>query len=161
MKKSAFRTVIFSLSCLWLVALLSAQDTAKSVEPSRRSQQELAVGLLRSINTAEQSYHYRTGAFAAWPVLLVNERRLLGNKFSMSAYPGLTESPAFDGRFANSKLTAGPQILPGWNLRLNVHADGQGYDVLLVDLTDKTCGYAALSDEAGIIRQSKTIDCEL
>jgi len=23
-----------------------------------------------------------------------------------------------------------PEILPGWNLRLNVHSDGQGYDLL-------------------------------
>jgi hypothetical protein len=54
-----------------------------------------------------------------------------------------------------------PEILPGWNLRLNVHPDGQGYDVLLRDMTDDKCGYAALTDENGVIRQSKAIDCEI
>ena len=41
-----------------------------------------------------------------------------------------------------------------------MHADGQGYDVLLQDLTDKKCGYAAVTDEYVVIRQSKTINCE-
>jgi hypothetical protein len=54
-----------------------------------------------------------------------------------------------------------PEILPGWSLRFNVHADGQGYDVRLQSLTDKTCWYAALTDESGVIRQSKAIDCEI
>ncbi len=54
-----------------------------------------------------------------------------------------------------------PEILPAWSLRLNVHADGKGYDVRLQDLTDKTCRYAALTDESGVIRQSKVIDCNI
>jgi hypothetical protein len=54
-----------------------------------------------------------------------------------------------------------PEILPGWNLRLNVHADGQGYDLMLTDMTDEKCGYAVLTDENGVIRQSKAIDCEI
>jgi hypothetical protein len=44
--------------------------------------------------------------------------------------------------------------LPGWNLRLNVNADGQGYVLLLEDTADKT-GYAALIDERGAIRECK------
>ena len=54
-----------------------------------------------------------------------------------------------------------PEILPGWNPRLNVHSDGQGYDLLLTDITDEKCGYAVLTDEDGVIRQSKPIDCEI
>jgi hypothetical protein len=49
-----------------------------------------------------------------------------------------------------------PEILPGHNLRFNVHSDGQGYDVLLEDATDKS-GYAALSDERGVIRECKAL----
>jgi hypothetical protein len=51
--------------------------------------------------------------------------------------------------------------LSGWSLRLNVTADGKGYYALLEDTTDKSCGYAALTDERGVIRQSKAIDCEI
>ncbi|HKD90669.1 MAG TPA: hypothetical protein VKB56_02165 [Terriglobales bacterium] len=47
-----------------------------------------------------------------------------------------------------------PEILPGWNLRLHVNADGQGYVILLEDAADKT-GYAVLNDERGVIRVCK------
>lgn len=53
-----------------------------------------------------------------------------------------------------------PEILPGWNPRLNVHSYGQGYDLLLI-LMYEECGYAVLTDENGVIRQSKAIDCEI
>ena len=45
---------------------------------------------------------------------------------------------------------------------MNVHADGQGYDVLLRDMTDERCGYAVVSDESVVvIRQSKVFTCEM
>ena len=44
---------------------------------------------------------------------------------------------------------------------MNMHADGQGYEVLLRDMTDKKCGYAAVTDEDAVIRQSKAIDCDI
>jgi hypothetical protein len=47
-----------------------------------------------------------------------------------------------------------PEVLPGLNLRLSVHTDGHGYDVLVEDLSDKN-GYAALSDERAAIRECK------
>jgi len=62
---------------------------------------------------------------------------------------------------AYAHFSDAPEILPGWNLRLNVHSDGQGYDVLLGDMTDDKCAYAALTDESGLIRQSKAIDCQI
>jgi hypothetical protein len=33
--------------------------------------------------------------------------------------------------------------------------------VLLLDMTDKKCGYAAVTDENVVIRQSKEIGCEI
>jgi hypothetical protein len=39
---------------------------------------------------------------------------------------------------SNVRFGDAPEILPGLNLRLNVHTDGQGYDVLLADETDRT-----------------------
>jgi len=44
---------------------------------------------------------------------------------------------------------------------MNVTADGQQYDLLLRDKTDQACGYAALTDENAVIRQAKTINCEI
>jgi len=54
----------------------------------------------------------------------------------------------------NLRFADMPEILPGYGLRFNVHSDGQGYDVLLEDATDKD-GYAALSDERAVIRECK------
>jgi hypothetical protein len=66
-----------------------------------------------------------------------------------------------DPELATAKFAATPEILPGRSLRLNLTADGQAYDLLLEDTTDKVCGYAALTDERGVIRQSKAIDCDI
>ena len=54
----------------------------------------------------------------------------------------------------NVRFGDAPEILPGWNLRLSVHTDRQGCDVLLEDKTDKN-GYAVLSDERAYIRECK------
>jgi len=43
----------------------------------------------------------------------------------------------------------GPEIVPGWRLRLNVSNSGSAYDLLLEDVNDPKCGYAALTDERG------------
>ena len=32
---------------------------------------------------------------------------------------------------------------------------------MLKAMTDEKCGYAALSDESGLMRQSKVIDCQI
>jgi len=53
------------------------------------------------------------------------------------------------------------EIVPGWKLRLNLSHEGKAYDLTLEDATDPKCNYAAISDERGIIRQSKVIDCPL
>ena len=51
----------------------------------------------------------------------------------------------------DSHLGPAPEILPGWSLRRNLTTDGRGYDLMLEDLTDQSCGYAVVSDEPGII----------
>jgi hypothetical protein len=44
-------------------------------------------------------------------------------------------------------------------LRLNVHADGQGYDLMLQDMTDKECGSALFTNETAVIWESTAIGC--
>ncbi len=112
----------------------------------------LAVSFLRAINTAEVDYKFKRGTYASKEALLASE------EFTVR---GMAWAARNDPQLANAHLSSGPEILPGWSLRLNLTAEGNGYDVLLEDLTDKTCGYAAGSDERGVIRQSKVIDCEI
>jgi hypothetical protein len=127
-----------------------AQDTPTGPANADQARRRVALGLLRTINTAEVMELNNYGSYASWQNLLEHQPKFV-NKFLAINYP----------EEANLQFGDMPEILPGWSLRFNVHADGQGYDVRLEDLTDKTCWYAALADESGVIRQSKAIDCEI
>ena len=113
---------------------------------------DFAVHLLRIINTAEATHNIKQGSYASWDVLRTTTE--------FSGYLLRWGPPQFRVLSSNHPGPA-PEILPGWSLRLDVTADGKGYDAILEDLTDKSCGYAAVTDERGVIRQSKTIDCEI
>jgi hypothetical protein len=126
-----------------------AQDTSAGPTKADQERRMVAIGLLRTINTAEVTYHSKNGSFVVWNTLVSDQPKYFDKFLAMH---GLQK--------ANAHFSDAPEILPGWNLRLNVHLDGQGYDLLLRDMTDEKCGYAALTDENGVIRQSKAIDCE-
>jgi len=140
-----------------LLALLSiqspqfAQDSPTDPASAEHARRAMAIGLLRTINTAEVSYQQKNGSFATWQTLLSTEPKLFDGFLTVANRRG---NP-------NLHFADLPEVLPGWNLRLNVHSDGRGFDVMLKDMTDEKCGYAALSDESGLIRQSKVIDCQI
>ena len=142
-------TVLFVLF-LGVLTPEFAQDTPADHSKADQARRMIAIGLLRTINTAEVVYHTKNGSFVIWQTLLSDQPKYFDEFLAMH---GLQQ--------ANLRFADTPEILPAWNLRLNVHADGQGYDVLLGDITDKKCGYAALTDESGVIRQSKAIGCEI
>ena len=120
------------------------------VEPTDAdSRHSMAVGLLRSINTVEAGYRVGHGSYVSWDDLLASKEFVEFEKECLAHIP----------EFATAHFAKGPEILPGWRLRLNLTQGGQGYDLLLEDATDKECGYAASTDERGVIRQSKWIDC--
>jgi hypothetical protein len=121
-----------------------AQEASTAAEQSDQQSRNhaLFLGLLRTINTAEVVDSSTYGSYESWQTLLAHQPDL--NGWLATNY----------SREPNVHFGDLPEILPGWNLRLNVHADGQGYDVLLEDASDKT-GYAALSDERGVIRECK------
>jgi len=127
-----------------------AQDTSTGPTKSDQERHSVAIGLLRTINTAEVGELSKYGAYSSWPTLLDHQQKYFDGWVARF----YSEEPK--GHFGDM-----PEILPGWSLRLNVHADGKGYDVRLQDLTDKTCWYAGLTDESGVIRQSKAIDCKI
>jgi hypothetical protein len=114
--------------------------------------QILAVNLLRAINTAEAQFRANHGSFAAWDTL-VEAKELTDEGMKWAAHN--------DPELADVHLSPGPEILPGWKLRLHLSSSGTQYDAMLEDATDKGCGYAALTDERGVIRQGRTIDCDI
>jgi len=132
-------------------SLRSQNALAKSSDP-HQAKHSLAINLLRTINTAEVDYKVKHGTYAAWETLAAS-----GESLERILQRTARDEP----QLANVKLSSGPEILPGWRLRLDLVAGGKGYDVLLEDTTDNACGYAAGSDERGVIRQSKAIDCEI
>jgi hypothetical protein len=101
------------------------------------------MGLLRTINTLEVTDFSRYGSYATWETLLERHQQDL-NGWAAQYYT----------RKSNVHVAATPEILPGWDLRLNVQLDGQGYIAVLEDSTDKS-GYAGLIDERAIIRECK------
>jgi hypothetical protein len=138
------------LSTLLLVLALGvltpqfAQDTPANPPGPNLERRAHILGLLRTINTSEVTYQSKYGSFGTWQALLSDQPKYFEKFLSMN---GLLQ--------ANVRFGEAPEILPGLNLRMNVHTDGQGYDVLLEDTTDKEHGYGALSDERGMIRESK------
>ena len=131
-------------------------------EHARRS---VGVNTLRAINAAEYGYRSIHGTFASWDVLVTSEVFSGQNHFVFHTFnaPYEQQKQIVQNvpQLANAHFSKGPEILPGWMLRLNVTSDGKGYDALLEDKTDKTCGYAVVTNESVVIRQSKTIDCDI
>jgi hypothetical protein len=153
MKEQSIGLVLIVLAFVLVVtATERGQDITTQTSGRDHERGSVAVNILRAINTAEYDYRYKHGGFVIWATLVKNEDlKLRGMEFAAQNEPKL----------GSVSLSEGPEILPGWMLRLNLTPDGKGYDVMLQDKTDKTCGYAALTDERAIIRQSKTIDCPI
>jgi hypothetical protein len=128
-----------------------AQKKGSPGMPDReRERRSLAINVVRAINTAEANYKKSHGVCADWETLLGNgDFTETGTKWAPESFPTV----------AHAMYSRGPEIVPGWKLRLVLSKDGSGYDLLLEDATDPKCRYAVVSDERGLIRQSKAIDC--
>jgi len=145
--------LICLMAVLQLGAFLTpqfAQEAAKGSEISDRqsSLRELMAGFIRTINTAEASYHAEQGSYGSWQTLLGNqEYQKYLNGWLAQFYP----------QPAKVQFSTLPGVLPGLNMRLNIAPDGQSYIVFAEDAADKT-GFALVSDERGIIRECKFSD---
>lgn len=147
-------SLVAALLILAAATLSDGQNAPAQTSDPEYTRHFVAITLLRNINTAELGYKYkRGGSYATWEVLLASD------EFRASKFVG--QLAKIDPQLSNVQFSTGPEILPGWSLRLNLTGDGQSYDLMLEDLTDKTCGYAAITDERGVIRQSKAIDCKI
>lgn len=141
------------LHLLFVLTLAAAPQKASTPPLGRENERRsFAANLLRAINNAEADYQKKHGTFANWDALYAEGYfDQSGTKYVSQDFP--TVAHALYGR--------GPEIVPGWKLRLNVSNSGKSYDALLEDVTDAKCGYAGLTDDRGLIRQSKSVDCLL
>jgi hypothetical protein len=135
--------VILSTALLVLALGTSASQFAQDANQQSRNH-ALVLGLLRTINVAEVADLSTYGSYASWQTLLAHQPEYLNAWLSYYSHQ------------PNVHFGDLPEIVPGLNLRLSVHSDGHGYDVLVEDVSDKY-GYAGLSDERAVIRECKWI----
>jgi hypothetical protein len=152
MPKPAITAFLF-LNLLGVLALHAGpQKSAPVLSTHENERRSFAFNLLRAINNSELNYQKKHGTYANWDALLADGYfDQSGTKYVSQDFP--TVAHALYGR--------GPEIVPGWKLRLNVSNGGKSYDALLEDVTDPKCGFAGVTDERGLIRQGKSIDCTL
>jgi hypothetical protein len=156
-----------ALGGLILVTATAQRGQGASAQSSddEHARRSVGVNTLRAINTGEYGYRFKHGTFASWDVLLTSEVFSSQNHFVFQTFdaPYQQQKQTVQNvpQRGNVRFSKAPEILPGWTIRLNVTSDGKGYDVLLEDKTDKKCGYAVVSNESGLIRQSKVIDCQI
>ena len=137
-------SAVFLLLVLGTLSLQFAQEAPTNGNEANAERHAVILGLVRTINTIEATEFYDYGSYAPWPILLAHHQDEFNGwlkRFYSSGEP-------------NTRFSDMPEILPGWNLRLNVQADGKGYVLLLDDSNDKA-GFAWVSDESGLIRQCK------
>jgi hypothetical protein len=146
----ALALITISLISISAISTAHAQKNTAGIDDRERERRSLAVNLVRAINTAEAAYKKSHGVYANWDTLFGNgDFSENGTKWAPETFP--TVAHAMYGR--------GPEIVPGWKLRLNLSKDAASYDLVLEDVTDPKCRFAVFSDERGLIRQGKAIDC--
>jgi hypothetical protein len=142
------------LSAAFLLTLVpaSAQKNSPTAQDRERERHSLAVNIVRAINNAEANYKKTNGAYATWNALQTNnDFTENGTKWISDAFPTV----------AHAMYGPAPEIVPGWKLRLQISKNGNAYDLILEDANDPKCRFAVISDETGLIRQSKAIDCPI
>jgi hypothetical protein len=140
------RVILSTVLLVLAVGILTPQFAQEpSADAEKTDQQKLhhalGMGLIRTINTAEVVDLTQYGSYASWQNLLAHQQENF-NHWRARYFP-------------QEVFGEMPEILPGYSLRLNVHADGQGYDLRLQDKTGRT--WAAFSDESGVIWEGEPL----
>ncbi len=135
------------------VAVAEPQKSASPAVTGRELQRRsFALNFLRALNNAEQDYKKKHATFGNWDALFAEGYFTeTGTKWSSSDFPTVTQA-------MYSRAT---EVVPGWKLRLTISNGGKSYDALVEDATDAKCGYAGVTDERGMIRESEFISCKM
>jgi hypothetical protein len=135
-------TVLLVLSLGVLTPQFAQEPSPDAEKADQQKRHARCIGLVRIINTDEVTEVVKYGSYASWENLLAHQPEFF-NKW-------LAKSDSQQAKFADA-----PDILPGFSLRLNIHADGKGYDLRLQDKTSKA--WAAFSDESGVIWEGEPL----
>lgn len=124
------------ITMLGLAAAL-AGAAVSATQPSADDERRAAITVLRAINTAQAGVKQRTGTYA-------HLIELLDHQAMARVKPNL----AVNGSVVTHQ---------GSTIRLAVSTDGGQYQVSVVP--GNTCGWAAFSDERGLIYTGRILDC--
>lgn len=107
-----------------------------------------AVNVVRLINTAEADYKFKMGKYANWRDMLNSPifRKTLAR--TQDVY-----------RLEKNALARGPEVIPGYQLRLVVSPAGDHYVLSLEEVRVKECATFFYSDDRGLIQEGKNIGC--
>ena len=143
-------------AALLLILMSSGQVASRAQKGSpvmadrERERRSFAQNLVKAINAAEADYRKKHDVYANWDTLVgIGDFSSNGTKWAPADFPTV----------AHALYGSGAEIAPGWRLRLHLSNGDKAYDLLLEDVTDPKCGYAVMTDERGLIRQGKSIDC--
>lgn len=150
------RRTLLRVGALFLL-LLAGQSASwaqkKTLPPPadrERERRSFAQNFARAINAAEADYFKKHGVYASWDTLTgLGDFSSTGTKWVSEDFPTV----------AHALYGSGPEVVPGWRLRLQLSKGDKSYDALIEDVTDPKCGFAVITDERGMIRQGKSIDC--
>jgi len=131
--------------------IATAQKPSYGPQDRVNQQRSMAVNIVKAINAAEANYKKNHGVYASWSTLVsTSEFSSSGTKWSSEEFPTV----------AHAMYGPGPEIVPGWKLRLNLSKEAAAYDLLLEDVSDPKCGFAIFSDDRGRIRQGTVVECQ-
>jgi len=126
------------------------QKNKTSTAQPEQERHSFAQNLAKAINAAEADYFKQHQVYATWDNLVgMGYFSSSGTKWASPDFPTV----------AHALYGSGPEVVPGWRLRLHVSNNGKAYDASVEEVNDLKCGYAVTTDERGIIRQGKSIDC--
>jgi hypothetical protein len=120
------------------MAMLLTAAVNVFAQPSADDERRAAITVLRAINTAENAVKSRNGKYVHLAELL--------------------EHPAMVRVKPNIAVNGGVVTHEGATVRLAVSTDGAQYQVSVVP--GETCGWAAFSDERGLIYTGRVLDCK-
>ena len=118
-------------------AIALATVGVAATQPSPDDQRRASITLMRAINTAEHAVKTRAGKFVPLAELL--------------------EHPAMGRVKADISVNGAVATYQGATIRVALSTDATQYQVAVVP--GETCGWAAFSDERGLIYTGKVLDC--
>ncbi|HTZ48887.1 MAG TPA: hypothetical protein VMH20_14945 [Verrucomicrobiae bacterium] len=149
-RKVTVASILLVFSLFPLSRTLAQRATSPGLEDRENERRSLAINMVRAINAAEAHYKKTQGTYVPWSTLVTNlDFTETGTKWAPQSIP--TVSYAMYG--------PGPEIVPGWKLRLILSKDATSYALALEDVNDPKCSYAVFSDDRGLIRQGKSVSC--